>query len=298
MTSPARRVELPARAGAVLLSHDATLLVAGTADGHARLFDAATLSPRAAIRVPERTAAAALSPDGRLLVTGDGSGTVSVWDATTGERLRSAKAHDAPIDGLAVGGDALAATAGESGVTLLELATLTVRRRLLGDAAPSGLALSPDGRVLAVGLPESPILLLDAKTGEERRRITEPFMAAFAFAFDSAGDLLAAGGAEKTLFVFSLASGARVARFGNHDQPIAAIAFSRDGARVAAASFSLNPPSAAASARLASLASKRETAVALGVTPFVAAAFDASGTAHVACAAGKAVELFALAAGS
>ena len=297
MTNAARRLELPAGAGAVLLSPDARLLVAGTADGHARLFDATTLATRGEIRLPERTAAGALSPDGRLLVTGDGSGTVSVWDVATRERLRAAKAHDAPIDGLAVAGDTVAATAGESGIALLELATLAVRRRLLGDAAPSGLGFSPDGRVLAVGLPESPILLLDAKTGEERRRITEPFMAAFAFAFDAAGDLLAAGGAEKTLFVFSLASGSRVARFGGHDQPIGAIAFSRDGARVAAASFSLNPQSAPASARLASLASKRETTVALGVTPFVAVAFDAADTAHVACAAGKAVELFVLPAG-
>jgi WD40 repeat protein len=294
MTDASRRLELPAKAGAVLLSRDATLLVVGTAGGHARLFDAATLAPRGAIAVPERTGAAALSPDARLLVTGDESGMVTVWDVARREKLRSARAHGTPIELLAVVGDTVAATGGESGIALLDLASLGVKKRLLGDAATTGLEPSPDGGTLAVALPESPILLLDTRTGEERRRIAEPFMASFALAFDAKGELLAAGGAEKTLFVFRLDSGARVARFGGHEQPIGAVAFSRDGARVAAASFSMNPRSAPASARVASLASKRETTVALGVTPFVAAAFDASGKAHVACAAGSAVEIFAL----
>ncbi len=113
----------------------------------------------------------AFTPDGRALLTGGSDGTVRQWDPTGAAR---------PINRLQVGGGIMAMAEARGGqalyvadsegwVTRLDLAKGTSRRLLKERVEfPHALAMSPDGKTLALGNRLDPALrLYDAATGAE-----------------------------------------------------------------------------------------------------------------------------------
>jgi WD40 repeat protein len=281
VTDAVRRVELPARAGAVLLSSGGAVLLVGTFDGRARAYDTESLAPGRILDVTTKTTAGALTPDGKTLVTGDASGTVALWDLASGTKTTEAKVFETPVEILSASRGGVACTAGESGLAILELPSLRLAARVLGEAAPTALAFSRDGRRLAVGLPESPILLLDAARGVETSRIEDPLMATFAMSFDASGELLAAGGAEKAVTVYRVATGRRVARLTGHEQPVTALALDESAARVASAGTSMNPWGGPTSARLDAIGGSVSSVQPLGISRGVSVAMHGKGALAV-----------------
>jgi WD40 repeat protein len=73
---------------ATAFSRDGSLLVTGSADHRAIVWDVASRSKRAVLRGhADEVVSARFSPDGEFVVTKGGDGTYRVWDATTGERI-------------------------------------------------------------------------------------------------------------------------------------------------------------------------------------------------------------------
>ena len=146
----------------------------------------------------------AFTPDRRTLVTSHDDGQLLVWDVARGELREQLRGHDrAHVWGLQISADGRTLySAGDDERALVW--DLAGDRRLIrpfdagppflvdpGDRSPRGIAVSPDGRTVAVTQTDGSVDLIDAQTLRRRRsvRALDGFAAAVAFSPD--GHLLA-----------------------------------------------------------------------------------------------------------
>ena len=121
-----------------------------------------------------RSPLATFSRDGRLLVAAGGqpglAGEVTIWDVSTGNVLHRWRAHDDAIHGL---------------------------------------ALSPDGALLATGSYDQQIKIWNASTAAEIRTLKGHNGAVFGLAFRPDGAILASASADRTIKLWDVQSGER-----------------------------------------------------------------------------------------
>jgi WD40 repeat protein len=156
------------------------------------------------------------SPDGKSLV-GAGAGEFRAWEVETGKQLirHSFGGHTSPVRCLAFSPDGKTVASGSDDVRLWEAATGKERRRFdVRTFWDHSLAFSPDGATLAMVSEGKLILLLEAATGKEIRRIAgneHGNLGAVAFSPD--GKSLAATQHDGTIRIWDVATGAVRARF-------------------------------------------------------------------------------------
>jgi hypothetical protein len=177
-----------------------------------------------------------VSPDGKSVVAGWPSPMIVCWDADTGaERWRS---HSG--GGLAMtpdGGHVVRGWFGQRFDFLNTAAGQSVSRvgpELFAckPACSDRLALSPDGRYLACWAEKGVVILRDARTGEERRRLPTGQEFGIALAFSPDGHWLATGGERFALLVWEADTGDLVCRRTGHTRPLMSVQFAPDGRRV------------------------------------------------------------------
>jgi RNA polymerase sigma factor (sigma-70 family) len=129
-----------------------------------------------------------LTPDGKTLVSNSyyGSRTVCVWELATGKLL-----HQLP-----------------------------------GTFEHKNIALSADGKVVAVGQKEA-IVLWDLASGREVRRLAQPDASGFAFSPD--GKTLAAAGNNSNILFWDLTTGKKTAKWKHDSNSVTELAFTPDG---------------------------------------------------------------------
>jgi len=127
----------------------------------------------------------AWSADGKRIVAGDESGAVLVWDAATGRRVRTLRGHSSGVDVVGFSGKRIVSSSADETVRIWESGS--DRARVLQNQGPSCLAVSPDGKRLAVSRG-----LLDLGSGKLRHHGGMRGAVSVAFSFD--GKLLALGG--------------------------------------------------------------------------------------------------------
>lgn len=182
---------------AVLLSPDGKRVVTVGGDNTARLWDTARGAEVRTFPGPEANpdeaaagttpAAAALSPDGATLAVGWPTGAIQLFDVASGKLLRALTGH--PNFGVgslsfAPDGTALTSASLDGRAFWWDVATGKMLRQLAGpppgdeadeaggQSSSLGVALSPDGRILAVASADEQaytLQLLETLTGKQRR---------------------------------------------------------------------------------------------------------------------------------
>ena len=177
------------------------------------------------------------SPDGATVTAGRFDGSIEAWELETGRRvLEIDGAHTARVSDLVfdLSGTRFHSAGWDSYVKSWDRAgTQLDVRRVEGDGV-KGLALSPDGRVLAVVTPLT-IELRDAETGTVRRRLTGQRNGVDAAFFPGGERLLSWSLTESTMKVWDLSRRRGAFVLGRHDNLAEAVATSPDRRWIASA---------------------------------------------------------------
>jgi RNA polymerase sigma factor (sigma-70 family) len=210
--------------GKVFDSPDGKSFLTVDAGNNVRLFDRATGKERQRFQGPEWMHGCALTPDGSSLVAWSGDRKVRVWDMKSGRKLHE---YPLPPEGA---GDGPRMLGGEGPVSLFSA------------------ALSPDGRLLAIGSPynigygqkqERYLLFKDLATGQDIRRIDNlpSDVGILAFSPDErmlawSGTLDGSGGSDPAIRLMEVASGRERRRLAGHRGPLSSLVFTPDGQKM------------------------------------------------------------------
>jgi eukaryotic-like serine/threonine-protein kinase len=186
----------------------------------------------------------AFSPQGALLATaaggtlGESVGTTTLWNYRTGEKLRTF-----PNSGnrLAFSPDGkILATGGGSSTSLWDPSTGQLVKRIPKTGTVTSLALSPDGRRLAMSNMDGAPMLWDVATGQLTAVLTGHTTRVWCLAFSPDGKLLATASSDQTIRLWDMTSPERHAQpprvLRGHGSEVWTLAFSPDGKLLATGS--------------------------------------------------------------
>ena len=216
---------------AVAFSPDGRLLVTGSEDGTARLFDLSTGREISRLVSENVIDCVAFSPLGKLVVTGTRDGTARLFDLSTLQEI-SRFVHQSAVQSVAFSPDGKLLATGSN--TMRVFATDTDREISHSAHGGRGVAFSPDGKMVATASVDRTAEVFEAATGrvishlEHQDRVD-------AVAFSPGGKLVATGSFDTTARIFEASTGREISRL-THEGRVRAVAFSPGGKLVATAS--------------------------------------------------------------
>jgi RNA polymerase sigma factor (sigma-70 family) len=220
--------------GGVGFSRDGKTL-ATSGDSALRLWEVATGKevPAAADGHQGMVAALAFLHDGKTLLTAGRDGTLRHWETATGKELLRLPGIQGPDGGCCFAAEAkVLAFRGDREVRLSATSTGKELHRFSFPGDVWHLALTPDGKTLAVSVADRTLRIVDTVTGKERFKLP-PYVEMIAgMAFSPGGDLLAVGLEDNTFRLVDVTTGEEVRRI-QTSGIVAALAFSPDGRTLA-----------------------------------------------------------------
>jgi len=103
--------------GSVAFSPDGLLIVTGSGDRSARVWDANTGGELVVLRSDDDVVYVGFSPDGSRIVTGSNDRTARVWDTATGRELAALRGHEGGVKSAAFSPDGVRIVTGSSDKT-------------------------------------------------------------------------------------------------------------------------------------------------------------------------------------
>lgn len=168
-TVHARPPQKPAagRFAAVAFSPDGKTLAAANTCGVIQLWDTTKGTPAGTLTDLQTLVRLAFSPDGKTLVATSWEGGATLWDVPTASIRAVLKGHTDVIEGVAFSADGktLATASWDETVKLWDVESTRCKQTIEGSGTQRSVALSPDGKTLAVGTSNS-LRVLELPTGK------------------------------------------------------------------------------------------------------------------------------------
>lgn len=178
----------------------------------------------------------AWAADGRTILSGSRDGTALVWDGGLSDGPGVMRGHDREVDGLAFLPDSprMVSWSRDGSARLWDADTTTFILRFGSRREPiRAAALSPDGRVVAVGADDDLVILHDTGDGSTRHTLRGHSRQVVSLDFSADGKLVASGSTDGEGRLWDAATGALRKTLPGHSSGVVAIRFSPDGRHVA-----------------------------------------------------------------
>jgi WD40 repeat protein/tRNA A-37 threonylcarbamoyl transferase component Bud32 len=227
----------PQGSEAVAFSPDGTILATAHYDGLVQIWQLSTgklLKKLTGHTAYIACSAFAFDPRGELLVSGSGDRTLKVWDTKTWGEVRTIQEHGGDVKAAAFtrDGKSLATGSVDGTVILWDGTGQREQRRLTGHRlyGLNGLAISPDGRILALSSDRhSTVQLWDVATDQPRALPKDNLFDVQKVALSSDGRWLAWGGFDYKVHLWDLAARKEREVFGPYADLVSSVALSPDG---------------------------------------------------------------------
>jgi WD40 repeat protein/serine/threonine protein kinase len=229
------------RVHSAAFSPDGRTLATGNAEHTVMLWDAATGKLKQILKGHQGWVwSVAFSPDGRMLASGSEDRTVKLWDVSAGQLVTNLGAHESGVRCLAFSpkGEFLA-----SRDRTVQLWHMAAEESKLSSTIPcrglvDSVAFSPNGKLLAIGLPFGGFDTYDVDTGGRMLKVGGGVRSGGvrSIVFSPDGAMLAAGGGGGVR-LWDSRTGRLNATLQELDRVVLTVAFSPDGKKLASGGY-------------------------------------------------------------
>jgi WD40 repeat protein len=192
--------------------------------------------------------ATAVSPDQQTIAVAGGDDTAKLWSATDHKLLHTLAGHEAGVRSVAftpdnkslVSGGEVSFGSSSSPLKLWRVADGSFVRDFQvppTSAHVNGVAVSPDGTLVAAAQSSGEVNLFRTSDGTLVRTLTGHTDQAFSVAFSPDGTTLASGSGDNTVRIWRVADGRVLKVLKGHTFLVVSVAFSPDGQTLASGSF-------------------------------------------------------------
>lgn len=208
-----------------------TAVVTGSADGTAKVWsrEGRLLSLLSGQGSP--ISSVAFGPDGKTALTTSSDGSVRIWNPWAEPQLELVARVPHPTSlSVADGRDVIVAN-GTSSSRVFGVRGADLRHpvTLKSSVPPSNVALSPDGRIQAVGNADGTVTLRDARTERVIRKFPAHTDLVTSVAFSPGGERLVTASRDKDVRIWSIPGAKDLQLLRWHFGPVASATFSLDG---------------------------------------------------------------------
>lgn len=205
-------------------------LASASSDGTVKVWDLKAGQERLTMGHQAPVHALAYRPDGRQLLSGGARGLIKTWNTHDGQLLARLEAHPAAVRAVAISPDGQHAWSLDEGHRLQRQALPLANKSQHLDLGQQvhALAISPDGRYLALGDWWGHVQVRDAATFEPLFEVEAHGLQVNALAFSPDSRWLASGGADKRIHLWDVEAGSLLKALEGHRLAVYDLAFSPD----------------------------------------------------------------------
>ncbi len=218
----------------ITYSSDGKTLATASDDGTVRLWNVDASPEVLTLRGHSNSVGGVLyKKKGEQLITVSDDGVIKFWDAHSGKELKSSDARTLPVRGISIDreGNRLATSSNDGKIIIWEISgdILKPIQSFEGNTIGVGVALSPDGAMVAIALDDNTVKLWDIKSGESLNTFKGHEEFVYGLAFSPDGTRLATASDDKTIRLWDVNSVNQYQDFLGHKAPIRGIAFDPEG---------------------------------------------------------------------